>query len=105
MMDWYHGLSGREQKLVLWLSALLPLILIAYFTFSFLDKYNTNSIALRGLQSQIDIQEEKSHEGLLAARRQNYYRAASLPSRESAAKNTYRQWLTIAVQELSLIHI
>lgn len=99
MMDWYHGLSKREQKLVLWVSLLLPLALIAYFTFSFIDSYSKNSLELAALKSQITEQEEKTHQGILAGRRQAYYRAASLPSRPSAAKNVYKDWLTTAVRD------
>ncbi len=104
MMDWYKSLSAREQKLALFVGSLLPIAILAYVGFWFLDRYNENSIQITGLVSQISAEEDKFHQGLKARRRQSYYRSTSLPSVTQTAKNDYRTWLNKLVSDSGMTH-
>lgn len=98
-MEWYKKLSQREQRLALGVGLLAPIILGALLLFWFIDRYEENAAEINGLLTKISDEEEKTHQGSLAAKRQEYYRAASLPSRSSKAKNVYKSWLARLVQQ------
>ena len=91
--------TPRERKLALATATLLPLLVIAWALFSFIDSLSENSAAINGLLSDVSLEEEKALSGLRALKRQNYYQEISLPSRIDDASNTYQTWLTGLVKD------
>lgn len=87
------NLTPREKMLV-WVTAgaLVVALLFGGF-FWFLNQYNENIAVLQGVESQIADQENKTLQGIQAAKRKRYYVQTSLTSDVSDAKNQYIAWL------------
>ncbi|MDB4766362.1 hypothetical protein OAG71_01605 [bacterium] len=92
-------LSEREKVLV-W--ATVGAFVVALFFggfFWFLSKYNDNVAVLQGVQSRIADQENKTLQGIQAAKRKRYYIETSPSSDVSDAKNQYDAWLKKTLRE------
>lgn len=92
-------LSSREKTLV-WVTAgsLVVAVLFGGF-FWLLNQYNDNVAVLQGIESQISDQENKTMQGIQAAKRKRYYVESSLTSDVSDAKNQYIAWLKKTFRE------
>ena len=93
------NLSQREKVLV-W--AMVGSLIVAIFFggfFWFLSKYNDNVSLLQGVQSRISDQENKTLQGIQAAKRKRYYIETSPTSDVSDAKNQYNAWLKRTLRE------
>jgi hypothetical protein len=95
----FENLSPREKMLAMVVGSLAPIMILFFGFMWFMDRYDTNSSEIDDLMSQIEIQEEKTRQGILAAQRQRYYRKTSLPAIQGRAKNAYKAWLDHVVLE------
>ena len=93
------NLSQREKMLV-WV-AVGALVVSLFFGgfFWILSKYNENVSVLQGVQSRIADQENKTLQGIQAAKRKRYYIETSPTSDVSDAKNQYIAWLQKTLRE------
>ncbi len=89
----FENLSSREKTLAIIIGSLAPIFVLFFGFMWFMDRYETSADEIDDLMSQIEMQEDKTKRGVLAAQRQRYYRKTSLPSETSRAKNMYKNWL------------
>ncbi len=99
----FENLTPLEKKLVIVVGSLAP-IMILFFGFTwFMDSYDANVSDIESLTSEIEVEDDKTKRGILAAQRQRYYRKISFPTSEGRTASLYDKWLVdVARQEVGM---
>jgi len=101
-----ENMSDREKKLVIVIGALLPIVIL-FFAFTwFMDRYDSNESDIDSLTSQMEVEKSKTLRGMLASKRQSYYRKTSLPAKTNRVRSIYRNWLDdLIIKEAGMTHL
>lgn len=101
----FENMSARERVLAISVLSLLPIFLLFFGFLWFMDLYEGNASNIDQLSSQLEAEEDKTHRGMLASQRQNYYRKVSLPANTNRVRSIYRNWLDdLIIKKAGMTH-
>lgn len=95
----FENMSDREKKLSLLVGSVLPILLVVMVFFWFSERVDSNDSEISGLETKIKAEEVKTVLAKRAAKRNLYYRKASLPVSKRYVRSDYKNWLAALVKD------